>query len=139
MDLSKHSLREKCPNTALFLALIFLYSNWIQENTDQKKLHFSRSDCCEFIDSYLTGRGASPLKNVCQFGKYLSRTWKRFVNLKTADRWFKHIAKLKKRYLKNTCRRDWVSLDTVPCKRKWKIICKLQTELNATTEIIFRK
>ena len=27
-----------CPNTEFFLVLIFLYSNWIQENTDQKKL-----------------------------------------------------------------------------------------------------
>ena len=33
-----HSLREKCPNTELFLVRIFLYSDWIQENTDQKKL-----------------------------------------------------------------------------------------------------
>ena len=30
------ALHEKCPNTDLFLVLIFLYSNWIQENTDQK-------------------------------------------------------------------------------------------------------
>ena len=31
-------LREKCPNTELFLVRIFLFSDWIQENTDQKKL-----------------------------------------------------------------------------------------------------
>ena len=30
------SLREKCPNTELFLVGIFLYLDWIQENTDQK-------------------------------------------------------------------------------------------------------
>ena len=30
------SLREKCPNTELFLIRIFLYSVGIQENTDQK-------------------------------------------------------------------------------------------------------
>ena len=30
------SLREKCPNTDLFLVLIFLYSDWKQENADQK-------------------------------------------------------------------------------------------------------
>ena len=30
------SLREKCPNTELFQVCIFLYSDWIQENTDQK-------------------------------------------------------------------------------------------------------
>ena len=29
-------LREKCPNTELFLVHIFLYSDWTQENTDQK-------------------------------------------------------------------------------------------------------
>ena len=29
-------LREKCPNTELFLFRIFLYSPRIQENTDQK-------------------------------------------------------------------------------------------------------
>ena len=31
-------LREKCPNTKLFLVRIFLYSVRIQGNTDQKKL-----------------------------------------------------------------------------------------------------
>ena len=32
------SLREKCPNTKFFLVLIFLYLDWIQKYTDQKKL-----------------------------------------------------------------------------------------------------
>ena len=32
----KVSLRKKCPNKELFLVRIFLYSDWIQENTDQK-------------------------------------------------------------------------------------------------------
>ena len=32
------TLREKCPNTDLFLTRIFLYSDWTVENTDQKKL-----------------------------------------------------------------------------------------------------
>ena len=31
-----YSLREKFPNTELFPIRIFLYSDWIQENTDQK-------------------------------------------------------------------------------------------------------
>ena len=31
-------LREKCPNTEFFLVRIFLYSEWILENTDQTKL-----------------------------------------------------------------------------------------------------
>ena len=35
---AKLSLREKCPNTELFLVRLFLYSDWIQENKDQKKL-----------------------------------------------------------------------------------------------------
>ena len=30
------SLREKCPNVQFILVRIFLYSHWIQENTDQK-------------------------------------------------------------------------------------------------------
>ena len=30
------SLRKKCPNTELFLVRIVLYSDWIQEKTDQK-------------------------------------------------------------------------------------------------------
>ena len=34
-------LRENWPNTELFLVCIFLYSDWIQENTDQKKLRIS--------------------------------------------------------------------------------------------------
>ena len=32
------SLRGKCPNTEFFLVRIFVYSNWIPENTDWKKL-----------------------------------------------------------------------------------------------------
>ena len=32
------TLREKCPNTEFFLVRILLYSDWIQENTNQKKL-----------------------------------------------------------------------------------------------------
>ena len=32
------TLREKCPNAEFFLILFLLYSDWIQENTDQKKL-----------------------------------------------------------------------------------------------------
>ena len=32
------ALRKKCPSTAFFLVRVFLYSDWIQENTDQKKL-----------------------------------------------------------------------------------------------------
>ena len=31
------SLPEKCPNREFFLVHIFLYSDWTQENTDQKK------------------------------------------------------------------------------------------------------
>ena len=34
---TNYSLREKCPNTEYFLLRIFLYSDGIQENTDQKK------------------------------------------------------------------------------------------------------
>ena len=34
----KDALREKCPNTEFLLVYIFPYSNWIRENTDQKKL-----------------------------------------------------------------------------------------------------
>ena len=33
------SLRQKCPNKEFFLVRFFLYSDWIQENNDQKKLH----------------------------------------------------------------------------------------------------
>ena len=36
MLLYDYSLREKCPNTELFLVLIFVYSDRIQQNTDQK-------------------------------------------------------------------------------------------------------
>ena len=42
---TQKSLREKWPNTEFFLLRIFLYLDWIQENTDQKKSvfgHFSR-------------------------------------------------------------------------------------------------
>ena len=40
------ALREKCPITEIFLVRIFLYLDWIQENTDEKSLcicHFSCS------------------------------------------------------------------------------------------------
>ena len=33
------SVREKCPNTEFFLVRISMYSVWMWENTDQKKLH----------------------------------------------------------------------------------------------------
>ena len=53
------SLREKCPNTEFFLVRIFLYSVWIQENTDQKNSvfgHFSNTiiykDNCGFDHIY---------------------------------------------------------------------------------------
>ena len=36
------TLREKCLNTEIFLLRIFLYSDWIQENTDQKKLRIRK-------------------------------------------------------------------------------------------------
>ena len=45
------SLHEKCPNTEFFLVCVFLYSDWIQENTEQKTTvfgHFSRSDCSAY-------------------------------------------------------------------------------------------
>ena len=34
--ISNIALREKCQNTELFLVRIFLYSDWVQENMDQK-------------------------------------------------------------------------------------------------------
>ena len=37
-SLGRFTLCEKCPNKEFFLIRIFLFSNWIQENTDQKKL-----------------------------------------------------------------------------------------------------
>ena len=37
-ELPLMAMREKCPNTELFLVRIFLYSVQIQENTDQKQL-----------------------------------------------------------------------------------------------------
>ena len=48
-----HSLREKCTNTEFFLFRIFLCSDWIQENRDQKKNylfgHFSCSGCSKIV------------------------------------------------------------------------------------------
>ena len=38
-------LRKKCTNTVYFLVHIFLYSDRIQENTDQKKLVFGHFSC----------------------------------------------------------------------------------------------
>ena len=36
LNFDKSTLREKCPNTELFLVRTFLYSVGIQENTEQK-------------------------------------------------------------------------------------------------------
>ena len=47
---------EKCPNTVFFVVPIFLYLDWIQENTDQKKLrigHFSLSDWLEMNNEWI--------------------------------------------------------------------------------------
>ena len=38
-------LGEKCPNAELFLVRIFLYSDWIQKNTDQKNSVFGHFSC----------------------------------------------------------------------------------------------
>ena len=39
IDLTRETpLREKCPNTEFFMVCIILYSDWTQEDTDQKKL-----------------------------------------------------------------------------------------------------
>ena len=35
----EYSVREKCPNTEFFLVRISMYSVWMWENKDQKKLH----------------------------------------------------------------------------------------------------
>ena len=47
--LSIQTLHEKYPNTEFFLVCIFLCLDWIQENTDQKKLRiwtlFKQWDC----------------------------------------------------------------------------------------------
>ena len=47
--LSTQTLHEKYPNTEFFLVCIFLCLDWIQENTDQKKLRiwtlFKQWDC----------------------------------------------------------------------------------------------
>ena len=40
------ALREKCPNTEFFLVGIFLYSDWMQENTDQNEFHFGHLSRC---------------------------------------------------------------------------------------------
>ena len=42
---SELSLREKCPNTEFSLAFILLYSDWIQQNTNQIKLTYSVRTC----------------------------------------------------------------------------------------------
>ena len=44
-------VREKCPNKQFFLVRIFLHSDWIQENTDHKKLHISTlfTQCFAYI------------------------------------------------------------------------------------------
>ena len=36
MEPSQPAVRENGPNTELFLVRIFLYSDWMQENRDQK-------------------------------------------------------------------------------------------------------
>ena len=47
------SLRENCPNTEFFLVHIFLYSVWIQENTDKKKLRiWAHSTQCVTYEVY---------------------------------------------------------------------------------------
>ena len=42
---SELSLREKCPNTEFSLVFILLYSDWIQQNTNQIKLTYSVRTC----------------------------------------------------------------------------------------------
>ena len=62
------TLREKCPNAKFFLVRIFLYSDWIQENSDQKNLriwtHFTQCKLSQnYPDSAKSHRKLSRLKN----------------------------------------------------------------------------
>ena len=45
----------RCPNTEFFLVRIFLYSDWIQENTDQKQLRIWTlfTQCLHFTNKIL--------------------------------------------------------------------------------------
>ena len=82
MRLWKKSLREKCPNTEFFLVRIFLYSDWIQENRDQKKLRmwtlFTYGKCIIFRNNnktchYLTPDSYTPfIFNITKSASYLS-------------------------------------------------------------------
>ena len=44
-----HPLREKCPNTELFLVRLFLYSDWIRTRNNSVFEHFSSSDQFIFL------------------------------------------------------------------------------------------
>ena len=80
--LSQRTLREKCPKTEFFLARIFLYSDWIQENTDQKKLHietlFMQWNCWKpRQENFLPSAAFLFKENNCNFLR-LGKTWNKF-------------------------------------------------------------
>ena len=50
-ECTEETLREKCPNTELFLVRIFLYSDWIRTKNNSVFEHFSRSE--SYIDDYV--------------------------------------------------------------------------------------
>ena len=52
-----HTLREKCPNTELFLVLIFLYSDWIRRFTPKisvvsPKIGKHRPEITPYLDTF---------------------------------------------------------------------------------------
>ena len=96
---NKLTMHEKCPNTEFFLVCIFLYSDWIQENTDQRKLRlwifFTQCKFKALCSKYVYFMKV-PLRknhenpNFCErnFGiNYWACSWK-FVHEQLPPKWF---------------------------------------------------
>ena len=64
------TLREKCPNTELLLVCTFLYSDWIQENTDQKKLRIWTLFSQWYLQIYISSKTEWSAKNNRIKGRY---------------------------------------------------------------------
>ena len=63
----KYILREKCPNTEFFLVRIFQYSDWIQENSDQKNSDLDIFHVVVTVNSSNSGDFASFARAYCIF------------------------------------------------------------------------
>ena len=116
---SFNTLREKCLNIEFFLARIFLYLDWIQENTDQKKLRvWTLLTQCQSIQSSVSKWKIDYLKQSLRkkesvFGVILLRIFLGFSCIRTVS------VRMRENPVKMRSRAIWTSFTP------WVVLCNI--------------